>query len=172
VAATVGLPRAPRNPFMTPERAIIYSRLAMQPSLRGQPVFRATQAEATHVVAQAISDTQDACRDRLFLPRAAPAAAPLPICDDVQVLELPVPAPVRVHVLSGQWDETSQKVRAFILKKRVGELASKRYQNAQVMMAHHTMGVLENMCIKSSEPYFTKGRVLLHTTSDFCARAC
>jgi len=74
--------------------------------------------------------------------------------------------PRRVHVLNGQWDETVQQLRTFVLKKRLGEIESQKAASAQIMMQHYVLLVMENMGIKSREPYFVKAFVCMCTTAD------
>jgi hypothetical protein len=161
VARAVGLPPAKRGP-MTESRALVYERLALQPTLRGTSSFRNKQVEAVSIVCDAAMEVQDECRDRIFAPDVA---APPPPGLDV----LLVPPPPKINVVCGQWDETSQKIKMLLVKKHAKEMTSDRQAGAQVMMQSYRMHTVVEGEITKSEPYYVRARILLRQTADFLA---
>jgi len=158
VAVACGLARS-RTPF-TARRAAMIERLAFAPTIRGDVPVRVVQAVACSTTAKALLNVQTGCAVSLHLPHGRSSSS--------SVAEA-VSTDRRVHVLCGMWDETTQRINAFIqaAKRLPGEIVSSRKVGAQVMMCVFYMQVFINNSLSSAEPYFSRAACLASTTANF-----
>ena len=112
-------------------------------------------------VAHALLDRRHQCYQSIFAPPEPPAvASPAPAGQDYII-----------NVLAGQWDETSQRVRALIAtlsqRSRPGEITAHRKCSMQVMMTLFWMWRIVGETATRSQPYYDRGHLLLRQTADF-----
>jgi hypothetical protein len=149
--------RAPVNEA----RAAFMEQLAFMPTIRGDDRGRTAQGRAVSLVASVGADVQQACVERLW--SANEGASPEEgVSPEEQRL-------FRIHVLSWQWDETTQKLRAVLVGKAfLGERCSQASVSKQIMMQHGFVTkylVTDRNIHTTTEPILCRGLVLESQTA-------
>jgi len=145
-------------------RAEIVQRLAFSTAIRGvsNVAIRLQQAEAVSTVTHAALRLQDKTVNNVYYGMPVDAGT-----SQVSSSTSPTPRtalgpvtshrPLKIHVLHGQWDETSQRIKAFLLNHLPGEIASGRLSGVQTMMSHFMMFTLVDDKITFQQPLFCAG---------------
>lgn len=147
--------RTKRGP-MSEGRAAFMEQLAFMPTVRGDDRARGAQSRAAALVAACGADLQRDCVERLWCTNREQDLFEGVSPDENVVF--------RVHILSWQWDETTQKLPADIVAKALrGERCSQAAVSKQIMMQHGF--VTKFLCTDrqnhvTTEPIFCRGLVL------------
>jgi hypothetical protein len=121
VARTLGLQRKSGQSTMTTDRAALVVRLALIPGIRGNNPFRSSQVRSVDLAVRAALKQRDRYADQVFLTSSLP-------------VEEAASRNPRHHVLSWQWDETSQRMRGIFSNNLDGEKQRHGKLAVQVMV--------------------------------------
>lgn len=154
LSALVGI--RPRRAPMDETRAALVAKLAFMPAIRGRASLRQSQNRAVSLTASCLMAMQQTFTERL-LGHSAPG------------LVLEAHPSFVAHVLSWQWDETSQHLRAQFFEE-LGLRASFAGKGVQVMMQCGRMVVYHVVDghgrLQTQEPFLCRAMLLQRLTVD------
>ena len=149
--------------------------LACQPTTRGCPARISKQARASATVAASFASIQgDALRSSFLLREYPTLSSVTSGIDLANRIGERIPTS-RIHMFCLQWDETSQRLRAFNSKKFKRARQSHAQSALQVMVQHgswHAALVFDDRTRYVDEPFFVRSFILEQQNYICCWRVC
>ena len=166
VSQALGLRQAPYKVDMNEHRVEVLCRLALAPSLRNLK-SREVQRRATSLWAHSCLRRQSDHFDHVFLNSEVGALHR----DNMDEALVAIESQSRVHGITWQWDETSQRTLALVKDRLKGERKTYQQVSRQVMM--QTGITIESkqdhngIVTTTTDPFLVRGFFLEGHSSDF-----